>query len=353
MIIIIFLLIIFHISKSIVIPWYDYTGLDASTFTNNDRNISLSKLIKLIPSSISNRIAINVGARDGVDHDPVYELYQHGYTGILFEGDSKMLPILRDNMKKVNDSGKIFIIEEFARVHKMSSIMKFYNIPKEFDVLKVDIDSYDYAILRSILVSGYLPRIVLVEMNVDIPPPIQWYLDETVHSKYEQKYGWFGSYGGSPDAFYELMATYNYRLIDMSIYDEFVDPECARCEHNLWFIKNDIAKSSVPAMKWIDMTALYWHRQDAIFGKKLPICLHMKHCPVQHLKTLFGGKAMHGFDASIALLEKKNNEKAMKFLQDIMKHMHHICGANCHFYGGLNKIQLDNNYNFTYLQPLH
>jgi hypothetical protein len=326
--------------------WYEYTGLNISSY--NDKNISLSKLIKLIPSSISNRIAINIGARDGIDHDPVYELYhQYGYTGILFEGDPKMLPILRNNMMKVNNTGKIYIIEEFARVHKMASILKYFNIPKVFDVLKVDIDSYDYAILNSILVNGYLPRIVLVEMNVDIPPPIQWYLDEKETSKYEQKYGWFGSYGGSTDAFFDLMSRYDYRLIDMSIYDEYIDPECARCEHNLWFIRNDISQSSVPAMKWIDMNALYWYRQDAMYGKKLPICLHMKHCPVQHMKTLFG-KPMHGFDASIALLEKKNNETARQFLQDIMKHMYHICGTNCHFYSGINQLVLDRTiYNIT------
>jgi hypothetical protein len=207
-----------------------------------------------------------------------------------------------------------------------------------------------YHLLFSILVLGYLPKIVLVEFNVDIPPPIQWYLDETPYSKYEQKYGWFGSYGGSPDSFYELMSSVDYRLIDMSIYDEYVDPECARCEHNLWFIKNDISQSTVSAMKWIDMNALYWYRQDAMYGKKLPICLHMKHCPVQHLKSLFGKVQMHGFDASIALLDKKNNDTAQQFLKDIVKQMYHICGKNCVFYGSVNsKVKLDQSYNITFI----
>jgi hypothetical protein len=127
--------------------WYEYTGLDMSLY--NDKNISLSKLIRLIPHSKSNKVAINIGARDGIDHDPVYELYQnYSYIGICFEGDTKMLPILRDNMKKINDSGKIHIIEEFAKVNKMKSILNYYKIPKDLDVLKVDIDSYDYAILK-------------------------------------------------------------------------------------------------------------------------------------------------------------------------------------------------------------
>jgi hypothetical protein len=59
---------------------------------------------------------------------------------------------------------------------------------------------------------------------------------------------------------------------------------------------------------------------------------------------------MHGFDASIELTREKNNETATEFLSVITKHMHRICGANCHFYIGLNRVQLDNNYNFTYLQ---
>ena len=127
--------------------WYEYTGLDMTLF--DDKNISLSKLIRLIPNNKSNKVAINIGARDGIDHDPVYELYQnYSYIGICFEGDIKMLPILRDNMKKVNDSGKIHIIEEFAKVNKMELILNYYSIPKDLDVLKVDIDSYDYAILK-------------------------------------------------------------------------------------------------------------------------------------------------------------------------------------------------------------
>jgi hypothetical protein len=45
-------------------------------------------------------------------------------------------------------------------------------IPKEFELLSIDIDSYDLDVWESL--SEYSPKIVVIEINSHIPPGIVW-----------------------------------------------------------------------------------------------------------------------------------------------------------------------------------
>ena len=86
---------------------------------------------------------------------------------LLLDGDNEDPSI---NLKKVMfwpDN----IIELFRR----------FEVRKHFDLLSVDMDSYDWFILEAILESGYEPRVIIIECNVMfdltdsksvMPPPV-------------------------------------------------------------------------------------------------------------------------------------------------------------------------------------
>ena len=47
------------------------------------------------------------------------------------------------------------------------SLFERFNVKKEFDLLSVDTDSYDFFFLEAILEGGYRPRVIIVEININ------------------------------------------------------------------------------------------------------------------------------------------------------------------------------------------
>ena len=50
----------------------------------------------------------------------------------------------------------------------MDNLLKQTNIPTDFDILSIDIDSYDYQVWKSVHV--YKPKIVIIEINSSVRP---------------------------------------------------------------------------------------------------------------------------------------------------------------------------------------
>ena len=96
--------------------WWSRAGLKQTT-----KAISLVELIQVIPDREKTHTAVNIGAQDGTNHDPVFPLYRDlNFTGLLFEGNNDSLPLLRRNMAQINESGQLFIVEEFARINSIT-----------------------------------------------------------------------------------------------------------------------------------------------------------------------------------------------------------------------------------------
>lgn len=126
-------------------------------------------------SLVSNptKVAVNIGGADGVSHDPVYELYHKlNYSGLVFEGDNDEIPTLRSNLALANSSLGVILIPEFATSDLIVQRLQEHSIPTNLDVLKIDIDSIDFIILRSIIQGNYMPSLICVEINPAIPPSL-------------------------------------------------------------------------------------------------------------------------------------------------------------------------------------
>jgi hypothetical protein len=59
------------------------------------------------------------------------------------------------------------IKKEKITAENINHLLQKYNVPREFDLLSVDIDSNNYWVWKSI--EGYSPRVVLIEYNACIP----------------------------------------------------------------------------------------------------------------------------------------------------------------------------------------
>lgn len=325
-------LLSFILTESLSRDWCQRAGVSKES-VHCDAKISLEGLSRSVFGK--SMAAVNIGARDGIDHDPLYSVYHNlSFSGIVFEGNPAMQPILAANMAQANRSRNVHVINEFASSKTIGDKFAQYKIPQDLDVLKIDIDSQDFAILAAILALNvnYKPRIVIVEFNPDLPPPLSWYLDESENFKYQNKYGWFGSYGASIDALFTLMVRdYDYALVDIELYDPgLLDDE--RSEHNLWFVRRTlIPLPGAGITKWTDMVRLFWDKHNDIPKSKLP-CLHIhkRNCPLEMIRHLhLTNTQVDGFTASLLLTKPEHNATAISFGEQVKKIMRRICGPNC------------------------
>ena len=135
----------------------------------------------------TNKYYVEFGAIDGhQDCNTFYFRENEGWTGLLLES-GKWFPVAP------NDEINLKI--ETVSKDNINSIFKKYNVPYEFDLLSVDIDSFDYWVTKEIL-TQYSPRVVMVEVNVRFEPTESWRLKD------DPNWDWNGKkwYGASPMA---------------------------------------------------------------------------------------------------------------------------------------------------------
>ncbi|KAK3582500.1 hypothetical protein CHS0354_024047 [Potamilus streckersoni] len=124
-----------------------------------------------------------------------------------------------------NGDGEI-IKKEFITAENINSLFNKYNVPKEFDLLSIDIDSTDYWIWKAI--EGYIPRVVIIEYNASFPPT------ESKVVKYDPNLLWDNSnyFGASLLAYEKLGKEKGYTLI-----------ACDKTGTNAFFIRSELIKN--------------------------------------------------------------------------------------------------------------
>jgi hypothetical protein len=66
-------------------------------------------------------------------------------------------------IKVANWFPKLQIMLREVRPFEIDRLLDMYNVPREFDLLNIDIDSYDYWVWDSMV--DYRPKIVVIECN--------------------------------------------------------------------------------------------------------------------------------------------------------------------------------------------
>ena len=104
-------------------------------------------------------------------------------------------------------------------------IRAFTNQPLEIDLFVIDIDSFDYEIMQSVLENNIHPRVVVVEYNPSLPPNIPIFWPYELERKKDTNPR---LYGASFKAWDILMSKQKYSLVHISGF----------C--NLFYIRDDI-----------------------------------------------------------------------------------------------------------------
>ncbi len=117
------------------------------------------------------------GAWDGKYGSNTYALLKQGWKGLMIEGDPSKFSALERTACR--HAGTLWIQRAFVD-HKggenaLDSLLKKTPVPKDFEILSIDIDGSDYYIWDSL--KEYRPKLVIIEINSSTPPGEEYVYD--------------------------------------------------------------------------------------------------------------------------------------------------------------------------------
>lgn len=189
------------------------------SYSQNFEDVMLWRALK----NIKNGFYIDVGANDPVEYSVTKAFYDNGWNGINIEPIEQYYKLLLQQRKKdinlpiaINDSkGKFDIFEikdtglstldkEVAEKHKqegrrvekkivetdtLSNICEKY-VKKEINFLKIDVEGFEIAVLKSLDLKKYRPWIILIETTEPSTGKVDIFAGESIliENKYKNVY---------------------------------------------------------------------------------------------------------------------------------------------------------------------
>lgn len=193
-----------------------------STIYSNQINIDSSfagerKLLESYVSElkIQEGFVVDIAASDGYTQSSTLGLFSRaGWQGLAVEMD----PFKFAKLAKLYSH---FNLCKLARNRvtplNILNLLSAYEVPKNFSVLNLDIDSYDLHVINSMLNGGYHPSLITMEINEKIPSGIFFTVD------FDEYHYWKGDhfFGCSLDAACSILKKFGYRLIKLEFNNAF------------------------------------------------------------------------------------------------------------------------------------
>jgi hypothetical protein len=189
--------------------------LRRSGFSNFDEERMLAEFVARLVTEESARVAVDVGAGDGIRGSNTYALFLRGWRGVGFEGDEKRARRLARAYKSLEGVEARHALVTPANV---VSLLRAERVPADFGVLSLDIDSYDYWVLDAALKS-FRPRLVVTEINEKIPPPVRFRVGFDPDFRLQHHF-----FGYSIASLEELCERHAYALLALEYNNAFIVP---------------------------------------------------------------------------------------------------------------------------------
>lgn len=122
--------------------------------------------------NISNGWFVEFGAWDGKHLSNTYNLAaHHGWSGVYIEGSpQKFQDLLKTVAQFPGKLHPICAMVGFEGEGKLDDLLARTPIPKDFDLLSIDIDSYDWQVWNAL--QNYRPKLVIIESNCALAPDV-------------------------------------------------------------------------------------------------------------------------------------------------------------------------------------
>lgn len=197
------------------------TPHEYSVYSQNGEDGILAEILRRIGSS--DRSFLEIGAGDGLENCTAFLLMQ-GWSGFWLDGSNAFAQTLA--VAAPETRARITCHAEILTRENISDVLSALCVPKEFDVLAIDIDHNTYYIWQA--TNEWRPRIVVVEYNALVPPHLDWKVS------YAPNVGWdrTHNFGASLKALELLGREMGYSLVG-----------CDLSGSNAFFVRNDLILS--------------------------------------------------------------------------------------------------------------
>jgi hypothetical protein len=131
----------------------------------------IKKILEVI--GVNDKWCVEFGSWDGKRCSNTFSLIsENEYSGVLIEGDSKRFKDLEETFAGNKNVVLVNTYVGFGKEDSLDIILKDVEIPKDFDLLSIDIDGNDYHVWQA--VKDYKPKIVVIEFNPTIPKTVEF-----------------------------------------------------------------------------------------------------------------------------------------------------------------------------------
>ncbi|MFZ5376171.1 MAG: hypothetical protein ACOZAN_00680 [Patescibacteria group bacterium] len=192
-----------------------------SVFSQSDEDGILSEIFRRI--GIKHSTAVEFGLGDGLESNTLL-LAMNGWKCWWFESQSTLVKKLKQRFSRKN-LPLLTITQAHISSNNINKIFQKQKIPKEIDLLSIDIDSCDYWVWKGL--SSVSPRVVVIEYNAEWGPDVAWTIPNNT------RHNWIGdsNYGASLKALEFLANSKGYSLVG-----------CSYSGVNAFFVRNDLTQ---------------------------------------------------------------------------------------------------------------
>jgi hypothetical protein len=191
-----------------------------SQFSHLDEENLIKKY--LAEAHIDQGFCVDIAASDGITMSNTYALYKAQWSGLAVECDPWKFSMLAT---RYTEFPRVRLAKCMVTPENILALLDAFSTPARFDFLNLDIDGYDFFVLREIL-SRFRPSLICTEINEKIPPPVKF----TV--RWDPNYCWSNDhfYGQSISMLHQLCVEHSYSLVELHYNNAFLVPaESSSC----------------------------------------------------------------------------------------------------------------------------
>lgn len=195
--------------------------MEERVFSQNGEDGVFATIFKHV--QITKKSYVEFGTQDGSERNTRSMQEHYGWSGLLMDGGY--------------DNPKINLHKEMITPSNIVELFEKYKVSKTaLGLLSVDIDSYDFWILKSILEAGYQPDVISHEVNSQLKTGGLYTVPPPEVTKKPMLYPGEYNFGASPEAFAALGVKHGYKMI----YCENMGVNCFQVKNSL-LAKKDAA----------------------------------------------------------------------------------------------------------------
>ncbi len=180
----------------------DLRAFERCVSSQNGEDGILEEIFRRV--GVESRTFVEFGVESGAQCNCARLVVEDGWRGLFLEADPGQYAKLAERYR--DRPGVRCALAEVTSSN-IEDLLATYAVPREFDLLSIDIDGNDYWVWSAI--RAWSPRVVAIEYNAAHPPPRRWVMKEN------PGYRWDGTtyYGASLASLAALGRQKGYALV--------------------------------------------------------------------------------------------------------------------------------------------